>query len=221
MIVIAGLGNPGTRFLNTRHNIGFVTVDLLAERHGIKVSRLKYKALTGEGLIVGKKVMLVKPQTYMNDSGQSLRGVVDYYGVSMDSLFVVYDDIDIPVGAIRIRKKGSAGSHNGMKSIIYQLEDDGFPRFRIGIGAERGMTPLYDYVLSGFPKESLDEMRGAVIRCADAIELALSEGVEAAMQKYNTSAKEIKDMQRDDPAGDEDKIIAGEGKAGSEPKANE
>jgi len=188
MIVIAGLGNPGANFSNTKHNIGFITVDMLAERCGVRISKLKHKALVGEGLIAGKKVMFVKPQTFMNESGQSIRSIVDYYDVAMEDLIVVYDDVDIPFGAVRIRKKGSAGSHNGMRNIIFMLEDDSFPRFRVGIGGERGRAPLRDYVLSGFPEEKLDEIRDAVTRCADAIELAVTDGIEAAMQKYNTGA---------------------------------
>jgi len=190
MIIIAGLGNPGSKYSDTKHNIGFLTVDLLAERHGIKIKKLKHKALFGEGVISGKKVMLLKPQTYMNESGQSVRNAVEYYGVAMEDLLVIYDDVDIPLGTLRIRKKGSSGSHNGMKSIIYLLEDDRFPRFRIGIGAERGEVPLSSYVLSEFPDERIEEIRDAVTRCADAIELTLAEGIDAAMLKYNKNPKE-------------------------------
>ena len=193
MIVICGLGNPGREYRNTKHNLGFMAVDLLAERHGIKIKKLKHKALSGEGLIAGKKVLLLKPQTYMNESGQSVRSTCEYFGVSPEDLIVVYDDVDIPLGSLRIRKKGSAGSHNGMKSIIYLLEDDGFPRFRIGIGAERGEVPLSNYVLSGFPEERLADVRDSVVRCADAIELTLADGIDAAMLKYN-----IKDSIKDD-----------------------
>jgi len=187
MIVIAGLGNPGFKYRNTKHNLGFMAVDLLAERHGIKIKKLKHKALSGEGLIAGKKVLLFKPQTYMNESGQSVKSVMEYYGVPIVDLAVVFDDIDIPLGTLRIRKKGSAGSHKGMQSIIYLLEDDQFPRFRIGIGADRGEVPLSSYVLSGFPKEKLDDVRSSVIRCADALELWLSDGIDAAMLKFNAS----------------------------------
>ena len=203
MIVIAGLGNPGAKYANTKHNLGFITVDLLAERHGIKVKRLRHKALTGEGFIAGKKVLLMKPQTYMNDSGQSVRAAVGYYGTPMEDLFVIYDDIDIPAGALRIRKKGSAGSHNGMKSIIYLLEDDSFPRFRIGIGGELGPLALRDYVLSGFSPGQLDPVRAAVISCADAIEAALAEGIDAAMLRYNISGKKAAEPggKADEPGG--------------------
>ena len=185
MIVIAGLGNPGERYSNSKHNIGFMTVDILAERHGIKISKLKHKALSGEGFIAGKKVMIVKPQTYMNESGQSLRDIVSYYDVEISDLFVVYDDFDLPVGSLRIRGGGGAGSHNGMKDIIYQLAEDSFPRFRIGIGADIGQIPLRDYVLTGFGKEDLDTMRNTVMRCVDAIEMTLEAGIDAAMLKYN------------------------------------
>jgi len=193
MIIIAGLGNPGTKYRDTKHNLGFMAVELLAERHGIKIKKIKHKALIGEGLISGKKVMLIKPQTYMNESGQSIREALAYYGIPARDLVVVYDDADLPLGTLRIRKKGSAGSHNGMRSIIYQLVDDGFPRFRIGIGAERGQVPLRDYVLTGFPEEMIGKMTDAVVRCADSIELMLEDGIEAAMLKFNVAAKEPAD----------------------------
>ena len=190
MVVIVGLGNPGKRYENTKHNIGFITVDQLAERHGVRISKLKHKALVGEGMIAGRKVMLVKPQTYMNLSGQSVRDVVDYYGVDISDLYVVYDDVDLPAGTLRIRARGSAGTHNGMRNIIYMLGDDGFPRFRIGIGADRGETPLYDYVLTGFEPENIEKIRDIVIRCVDAIETSLAEGLDNAMLKYNVLAKQ-------------------------------
>ena len=193
LIVIAGLGNPGDKYSNSKHNIGFITIDQLAERHGIRISKLKHKALVGEGLIAGKKVMLVKPQTYMNESGRSVRDIVNYYDVEMENLYVIYDDVDLSIGSLRIRKQGSAGSHNGMKNIIYQLENDEFPRFRIGIGADLGRIPLRDYVLTGFEKEDLDDMREAVLRCVDAVETALSDGLEAAMLKYNLNTKKSED----------------------------
>ena len=139
MKVIVGLGNPGKEYENTKHNIGFLAIDRLAERFGINVKQIKHKALTGEGFAEGKKVMLVKPQTYMNLSGQSVREVLSYYKVESEDFIVIYDDIDIPIGTLRLRAKGSAGTHNGMKSIIYDLKDDGFPRVRVGIGGERSL----------------------------------------------------------------------------------
>ena len=185
MIVIVGLGNPGRQYENTKHNIGFITLDRFADKHDIKISKSKFRALVGEGIVEDKKVMLVKPQTFMNLSGESVSAIVDYYDIESDELFVVYDDIDIPIGSIRIRKKGSGGSHNGMKSIISRLDSDAFARFRIGIGADRGYVPLKDYVLTGFDSEHLDSIRGAVDRCVDAVDCMIVDGIEKAMQNYN------------------------------------
>jgi PTH1 family peptidyl-tRNA hydrolase len=183
MYVIAGLGNPGKQYENTKHNIGFITIDVLAGRHNIPVNKSKHKALVGEGMIGGKKVMLVKPQTFMNDSGQSLRDIVHYFDIAIEELIVIYDDVDLPVGTVRIRAKGSSGTHNGMRDIIYQLQEDGFPRIRIGIGADRGEIPLYNWVLSGFSKEHIDPVREAVLRAADAVELFVAEDITAAMNQ--------------------------------------
>ncbi|MDD4122366.1 MAG: aminoacyl-tRNA hydrolase, partial [Eubacteriales bacterium] len=119
MYIIAGLGNPGKKYENTKHNIGFITLDFLAEKHSININKIKHKALVGEGTISGQKLLLVKPQTYMNLSGSSIKEVMDYYKADLDKLIGIYDDVDIPIGSLRIRKKGSAGTHNGMKSIIY------------------------------------------------------------------------------------------------------
>jgi len=185
MMVIAGLGNPGARFENTRHNVGFVTIDRFAEKHGIAVRRLKCKALTGEGNVRGEKVLLVKPQTFMNESGVSLREIVAFYKLEPGQIAVVYDDIDIPVGTLRIRQQGSAGTHNGMRSVIYQLGFDDFPRFRVGIGADRGQIPLRDFVLSGFAADEAGPMRDTIDRCVDALEELLSGGIEKTMQQYN------------------------------------
>ena len=186
MYLIAGLGNPGKEYANTKHNIGFITIDYLAEKHDIKLNKIKHKALSGEGFISGEKVMLLKPQTYMNLSGESIREAVDYYKIDMEDLVVIYDDIDIPMGSLRIRKKGSAGTHNGMRSIIRLLGDDSFPRIRIGIGGERGDIPLTNYVISGFKnKEEVKIMEEAVMNAASAIEVLIKDGLDASMQKYN------------------------------------
>ncbi|MDR2162394.1 MAG: aminoacyl-tRNA hydrolase [Clostridiales Family XIII bacterium] len=185
MYAIVGLGNPGREYENTKHNLGFITVDLLAERHGISISKLKHKALIGDGAIRGAKVKLVKPQTYMNLSGESVSQVVRYLGIDRDNLILIYDDVDIPIGSVRIRAGGSSGTHNGMKSVIYHLGYDDFPRIRIGIGAERGEVPLYGWVTSGFAKEHIDAVRSAVVRAADAATAIVSEGVTAAMNRYN------------------------------------
>lgn len=193
MYIIVGLGNPGKQYENTRHNMGFITVDRLAERHGIKITKIKHKALIGEGRISGQKVVLAKPQTYMNLSGNSVREILEYYKESADHLVVVYDDIDIPCGSIRLRKKGSAGTHNGMRSIIYDIQDDGFPRLRIGIGGERRM-PLDRYVTGGFTKEEKPLLETAVDRGVQTLERLLEKGVDTAMAEYNNRAGE-KDSQ--------------------------
>lgn len=186
MYIIVGLGNPGRKYENTKHNIGFITLDFLADKNGIKINKIKHKALVGEGTVSGQKVLLVKPQTYMNLSGNSVREVMEYYKADLENLIVIYDDVDIPMGRLRIRKKGSAGTHNGMKSIIYDLQDDGFPRVRIGIGKERKM-PLAGYVLGGFAKEERQLMEDAVERAALAVECMLEKGIDIAMGEYNTT----------------------------------
>lgn len=188
MYVIAGLGNPGTQYESTKHNIGFITVDYLAEMHRIPIKKLKHKALVGEGSISGQKVLLVKPQTFMNLSGNSIREIVAYYKISMEELIVIYDDIDIPMGSLRIRKKGSAGTHNGMRSIVYDLQSDQFPRIRIGIGGER-KGDLADYVIGGFQKSQIPVMEEAVRQAAAAVECMMEKGMDAAMGEYNKRVK--------------------------------
>ncbi len=185
MYVIVGLGNPGKKYEQTRHNIGFITVDYLADRHGISVSKIKHKALVGEGNISGQKVLLVKPQTYMNLSGESVREVASYYKVPPENLLVIYDDIDIPLGSVRIRKKGSAGTHNGMRSVVSQLQSDQFPRIRIGMGSQGG-TDLKDFVTGGFSKSEKDVLEAAVAHAAEACECFLESGIDKAMNYFNT-----------------------------------
>ena len=185
MYVIVGLGNPGRKYENTKHNVGFVTIDRLSEKYQIKVNKIKHKALIGEGIIEGKKVMLVKPQTYMNLSGESLREIVSYYDVEPEHLLVIYDDVDIDMGALRIRKKGSAGTHNGMRSVIYQLQFDDFPRIRIGIGkASKG--DMIHYVISGFVGEDRIQIEKAIDQAVSAVGTWLSKGIDLAMSEYNT-----------------------------------
>ncbi|MDR1136366.1 MAG: aminoacyl-tRNA hydrolase [Clostridiales Family XIII bacterium] len=182
--IIVGLGNPGRRYENSKHNIGFITLDRIAERNGAVINKLKFKALIGEARIAGVKTLLVKPQTYMNLSGESVLAVMEYYKTPIEKLIVIYDDIDIPTGQIRIRKKGSAGTHNGMKSVIYNLQSEDFPRIRIGIGGTRD-GDLINYVLGGFRKQEAGQVREAVLRAADAVECILTENIDIAMSKYN------------------------------------
>lgn len=188
MYIIAGLGNPGRKYENTRHNMGFLTIDKIAEELGIKVDKIKFKALVGEVNFSGQKVMLVKPQTYMNLSGQSVREIMNFYKLPIENLTVIYDDIDIPTGSVRIRKSGSAGTHNGMRDIIYNLADSGFPRIRIGIGSDR-RGDLADYVTGGFTKEEVPLLEDAVTRAAAAALSIVEDGIDRAMNKYNVREK--------------------------------
>jgi PTH1 family peptidyl-tRNA hydrolase len=172
--------------------MGFIALDLLAERHGVKINRIKHKALTGDGMICGKRVLLVKPQTYMNLSGESVRAAMEYYKTPRAGLLVIYDDIDIPMGGVRVRKAGSAGSHNGMRSVVGSLGYADFPRIRIGIGeaeAARGEA-LIGYVLGGFRKQDARAAEASVIKAVDAAECVLRDGVETAMNRYNARSGE-------------------------------
>lgn len=184
MYVIVGLGNPGKKYENTRHNMGFIAVDLLAKEYGIKVDKIKHKALVGEGRIADQKVLLVKPQTYMNLSGESVREVLSYYKVDIENLIVIYDDLDIPTGTIRIRKFGSAGTHNGMRSVVYQIQSDRFPRIRVGIGSEKH-SDLIDFVTGGFTKKEVPLLEQATTMASKAAASIIEDGIEKAMNKYN------------------------------------
>lgn len=189
MFVIAGLGNPGRKYEKTRHNMGFWAVDRLAEKNDIKIKKIKHKALIGDGIISGEKVLLVKPQTYMNLSGESLREIVDYYNVDLSRLLVIYDDFDIEAGSLRIRKKGSAGSHNGMKSIINQLGSQDFPRIRVGIGASGGLE-WKDYVIGRMSEREARLLEHTADRAADAVQCILEKGIDRAMNEYNVKTSE-------------------------------
>jgi len=184
MYIIVGLGNPGKGYEKTRHNVGFAVLDKIAAEYDIKVNKIKHKALVGEGFISGQKVLLVKPQTFMNLSGNSVREILEYYKVEPENLIVIYDDIDIPFGSLRIRKKGSGGTHNGMKSILYDIQSDQFPRIRIGIGKETRMD-LKDFVLGSFEKEEKKIIEVVVINAAKAAACIIDRGIEIAMGEYN------------------------------------
>ena len=196
MKIIAGLGNPGKEYENTKHNVGFLTIDILAEKYGIKVNKIKFKGLVGEGMIGTEKVILVKPQTYMNLSGQCIREIVAFYKLDMEDLVVIYDDIDLPMGNLRIRKKGSAGTHNGMRSIIYDLQDDGFPRVRVGIGGER-KGDLANYVISGFSGDDRKLIEEAIVKAADAVACLVEDGIDRAMVDYNTKKPKLKKQKQE------------------------
>jgi len=185
MYIICGLGNPGKDYECTRHNLGFMTMDVLSSRLGISINKLKFKALIGEGRIGSEKVLLVKPQTYMNLSGEALRPLMEFYKEEPSHLLVVYDDIDLEPGALRIRPFGSAGTHNGMRSIIYQLQTDRFPRIRIGEG-KNGVIPLEKYVLMRIPENEKEAVQEAVERAAEACESFVRDGIDRTMNVYNT-----------------------------------
>lgn len=185
MYIIVGLGNPGKKYENTRHNIGFIALDYLAQKHDISITRIKHKALVGEGRIAGQKVLLVKPQTYMNLSGNCVREVLEYYKEDTEKLLVIYDDIDIPAGSVRIRKKGSAGTHNGMRSIIYDIQTDQFPRIRIGMG-KSDKIPLADFVTGSFSKDEKDIFEKAVMHASEAVESFIENGIEKTVSEYST-----------------------------------
>ena len=188
MFVIAGLGNPGRRYAQTRHNLGFITIDRLAGSLGVEVRKIKHKALVGEGIFAGRRFMLVKPQTYMNLSGDSLGEIVDYYKVEPENLLVIYDDMDFETGQMRVRKQGSAGSHNGMRSVIRRLGFDNFPRIRIGIGGKaKDSFPgdVKDFVIGGFTAEEKEPLENAVDRAVEAVKCYMEDGIDKAMNKYN------------------------------------
>jgi len=185
LYLIAGLGNPGKEYVNTRHNVGFDTIDLISERTGIKVSKVKCKALIGQGVIEGKKVILAKPQTFMNLSGESIRDLVEWYKIDIKNVIVIYDDVDLPLGKLRIRSKGSAGTHNGMRSVIYHIQSDEFPRIRIGIGKPPEGWELADFVLGRFDSEARKLVEQCISKAADAAVDIIKSNVEYAMNIYN------------------------------------
>ncbi len=192
MYIIAGLGNPGKQYEGTRHNIGFQVIDELADRHGIKVLENKFKGLIGKGIINGEKVILVKPLTYMNLSGECIGEIVNYFKIDEASeLIVVADDISLDVGFIRMRKKGSAGGHNGLKNIIAHLGHENFIRMKVGVGDKPEGYDLADYVLGHFNKEENEILADSKKNAVLAIETVISDGIDKAMNLYNTK-KECK-----------------------------
>lgn len=186
MYIIAGLGNPGREYDNTRHNIGFAAIDKIADREDIAVIEKKHKAIIGKGYIEGQKVILAKPQTFMNLSGESVRELVDYYKVDEKTeLIVISDDISLDVGHIRVRKKGSAGGHNGLKNIIAHLGHDTFVRIKVGVGEKPKGYDLADYVLGHFQADEKQTMDDAALRVYEAVRTIITEGADTAMNMYN------------------------------------
>ena len=185
MKIIIGLGNPSREYAGTRHNVGFSVIYNISHYYHIKVDTKKHKALIGKGVIEGEKVILAMPQTYMNLSGESVRELVDYYKCDNSDIIVIYDDISLDVGRIRIRKKGSAGGHNGIKNIIAHLGTDVFDRIKVGVGEKPSRMDLADYVLGKFSKEEQPVIRDAADTARCAIADILKEDADYAMNKYN------------------------------------
>jgi len=190
MRMIVGLGNPGAAYKGTRHNVGFETVDLLAARYGVEVKRRKFGALAGEFSAGCGKVLVMKPQQYMNRSGQAVATAAGFYKLSPSDLMVVTDDLALPPGRIRLRASGSAGGHNGLKDIIGRLGTEDFGRLRVGIGGP-GVVNTKDYVLSRPAEEELEAMNGAVGAAVEALVCWLEEGIDAAMRKYNVRGGDV------------------------------
>ncbi len=185
--LIAGLGNPGEQYAFTRHNAGFLALDEIAARAGIRVKSLKFKSLYGTGQIAGKKVVLLKPQTFMNASGEALRDAAQFYKIPMEKVIVLYDDISLDVGRLRIRRKGSDGGHNGIKSILYLTGSDQFPRIKLGVGKKpHPEMDLADWVLSRFTKEEGKLLEEAIDKAAQALELMIQDNTEEAMNRFNS-----------------------------------
>ena len=190
MFIIAGLGNATLQYSGNRHNVGFDVIDTLADKYNIAVETRKSRALIGKGIIAGQKVLLVKPQTYMNLSGESIGELVSYYKVDEEQeLLVIYDDVSLDVGQLRIRRKGSAGGHNGIKDIIRHLGTDVFPRIKIGVGEKPKGYDLADYVLGHFSREEREMMEEGYQKAAEAVEMILAGELDEAMNVFNRKAK--------------------------------
>lgn len=185
MKLIVGLGNPGKQYERTRHNIGFEVIDQLSERMGIPLDQAKHKGLYGMGNVRGEKVILLKPLTYMNLSGESVRAVMDYYDIDIEDLIVIYDDLDLPVGRIRLRQKGSAGGHNGIKSIIAHAGSQEFNRIRVGINRPTNGESITNYVLGRFTTEEQETLIDVIKRCSEACEQSLEHPFLQVMNQYN------------------------------------
>lgn len=185
--LVVFLGNPGLKYENTRHNAGFMAADAMAEKQNVRIDRARFKALTATCRIGDEQVMLMKPQTFMNLSGEAVREAVNFYKIPADHVIVVSDEIALPIGKLRIRKKGSAGGHNGLKNIIANLGTEEFPRMRLGVGAPpHPEFEMVDWVLSSFRGQDLEDMKASAAKAADAAECYIREGADRAMNKFNT-----------------------------------
>ena len=185
MYLIVGLGNPEEEYARTRHNMGFDVINKLSSNINIKVNKNKFNSIYGSGSIGGEKVILIKPQTYMNLSGTAIRDFKNFYKVDSKNIIVIYDDLDINPGIIKIRKKGGPGTHNGMKSVVHELQTEEFPRIRIGIGNPEYKNDLLNYILTQIPDEDYKVLETAISNAANSIECIIKNGIDTAMNKYN------------------------------------
>ena len=185
--LIVGLGNPGPKYEFTRHNAGFLCMDLLAQQLGVKIDRIKFKSVVADVAIEGSRCILMKPQTFMNNSGEAVRDAANFYKIPPEHIIILFDDISLPPGKLRIRRKGSDGGHNGIKSILYLLGSDQFPRIKLGVGAKpRPDYDLADWVLSTFQKDELSRMKEAMEKACEAMPLLVREETDRAMNLYNS-----------------------------------
>lgn len=184
--IIAGLGNPGSQYENTRHNAGFITIDTLAKKMNVKVDRIKYKSLCTTGIISEKKVMLMKPSTFMNNSGQAVVEAMNFFKVPPENVIVIFDDISLNIGKMRIRRKGSDGGHNGIKNIIYLSGSDRFPRIKLGVGHKPEKWDLADWVLSSFSDTEMKLLKETAEKACSAVELIVDGNTDKAMNLYNS-----------------------------------
>ena len=184
--LIVGLGNPGRQYEITRHNAGFLFMDMLSEKLSVKINKIKFKAVVGEAQIGGVRCLLMKPQTFMNLSGEAVKEACSFYKIPPENVIVAFDDISLPCGGLRIRRKGSAGGHNGIKSIIQHLGSDNFPRIKLGVGAKPHPDyDLADYVLSNFAKDDIPLMKQAMEKGCDALDFMVKGKIDEAMSKYS------------------------------------
>ena len=185
MYLIVGLGNPEEDYSNTRHNMGFNVINKLAKQYEIEITRNKFEGLYGSGIIEGEKVILLKPQTFMNLSGESIKQIVDFYKLDIESLIVIYDDIDIEPGNIKVRKSGGAGTHNGMKSVVHELNTQNFKRVRVGIGMPSGEKDLIEHVIGAIDEEDIEKLEKGTDMAKEAIVEIIKNGIDIAMNKFN------------------------------------
>lgn len=185
MYIIVGLGNPENEYANTRHNMGFDTINKIAKKYNMEFSKTNFKGIYGTGIIEGEKVILLKPQTYMNLSGESVKKIIDFYKLNTENLIIIYDDIDIEPGIIKLRKTGGPGTHNGMKSVIKEIGTEKFPRVRVGIGKPEHKGDLINYVIGKIPEQDKEILEKSTDLARDAVIEIIKSGIDIAMNKFN------------------------------------